>query len=65
MMKVLTDRTIGMFENEKNKNLWDLTILLLQYWLNEMAEYDSFILKASVKIVNVMIDSPKLWTMLK
>lgn len=36
MSKVLTPFTVQVFDKESNRNLQDLTILLIQYWLNEM-----------------------------
>ena len=57
--------TLYLFEMEENKNVRDLMILLLQYWLNEKAEEDSYILKASVTIVSLFCQSPKLWQICK
>lgn len=42
--KVLTLESLQIFENEKNKNLRDLLVLLIQYWLSEQAEFDTHVL---------------------
>ena len=42
--KVLKTDTLGLYDEPKYKNLKDLTVMLIQFWLNEMAEVDTYLL---------------------
>lgn len=35
LSRVITLKSLGLFESDKNKNLRDLMVLLIQYWLSE------------------------------
>jgi hypothetical protein len=52
LTRVINIKSLSLFENDKNRNLRDLMVLLIQYWLSEQAEFDSYILKATVKLID-------------
>lgn len=65
MSKVLTPFTVQVFDKESNRNLQDLTILLIQYWLNEMCQNDTHLMTHAVLIIENLIQCPSLWELLK
>ena len=46
--KVLKTDTLGIFDEPKYKNLEDLIVLVSQFLMDEQAEVNSYLLKASV-----------------
>ena len=65
LMKIMDEDTVLLFEEEKHKNQLDLLILLIQYWLNDIANMDSFILSSTVNLISTLISTPKVWGILK
>ena len=65
MSKVLTPFTVQIYDKESNKNLQDLTILLIQYWLNEMWNSDTYLMTHAILIIENLIICPAMWEMLK
>lgn len=65
MSKILTPFTVQVYDKESNRNLQDLTILLIQYWLNEICANDTYVMTHSVLIIENLIQCPALWELLK
>ena len=65
MSKILTPFTVQIYDKESNKNLQDLTILLIQYWLNEMWSSDTYLMTHTILIIENLIICPAMWDMLK
>jgi len=65
LSKVFTPFSVQIYDKESNRNLQDLTILLLQYWLNEMCQNDTYLMTHSILIIENLIICPSLWELLK
>ena len=55
LSKVLTPFTAQVFDKESNRNLQDLTVLLIQYWLNEICVNDTYLMTHVVLIIENLI----------
>ena len=58
LTNVIDESQLGFFDDNQNKTTRDLLLMLLQYWLNELAEVDSFVLKSTVRLIDVLCASP-------
>jgi hypothetical protein len=65
LSKVLTPFTVQVYDKETNRNIQDLTILLIQYWLNEICQNDTYLMTHTVLIIENLIQCPALWELLK
>ena len=63
--RVLTPFNVQVYDKETNRNIQDLTILLIQYWLNEMWNYDTYLMTQTVLILENLVLCPAMWEMLK
>ena len=62
---MLNSFTVQVYDKETNSSIQDLTVLLIQYWLNEMGNYDAYILTNTVLIIENLVLCPSMWQLLK
>ena len=59
--KTLTPDSAQLYNEPQNRNLLHVTILVMQYWLLELADGDSFVLNNSVEILENLVASAAFW----
>jgi hypothetical protein len=58
MTKLVTQETVfRLYDDDKNSNLLEVTILVIDSWINRFAAHDTLILNNTLKLLEVMVKS--------
>ena len=57
--KIINGPIVAEFDKEENKNVLNLLVLVLQYWVTDMIDKDQIILMNTMQILETLIKSCK------
>ena len=56
--KLIDDRTVfQIYDEERHRNVLDMTVLVLDSWIQKYAQYDNLILANIIKLMEVLVKS--------
>lgn len=65
LSKVIDYHTVRLFDDPINHTILELILLMIQQWINEYVEQDSFILGSVVEIIEILLHSQLFWANFK
>ena len=57
--KILTSETVKMLDERENRNLMELTVLVMAHWISHMVDADRFVLNNTLLILEMLVKSCK------
>ena len=58
LTKLITEQNVfQIFDDEKHKNILDVTVLVIDSWIQKYAQHDNLILSSIIKIMEVLVKS--------
>ena len=65
LSKAVDYQNVRLFDDPINQTLLQLTMLMIQSWITDFADNDSFILGTVVELIETMIHSAQFWAAFK
>ncbi|CDW78890.1 UNKNOWN [Stylonychia lemnae] len=65
LSRAIDFQNVRLFDDPINRNLLELILLMVQLWITDYVEQDSFILGSVVELIEILIHSAQFWATFK